>query len=259
MALKLSLRLGVAAFALALLAGINYARESPGGTPSCGLGLPPDAPGFAEAEARIALESKQKGYQQVCDANLERYRIRFQPLAATLENLAFQPVDLSRTPFARFRSLGALPERSNGRHTGVYRGFRTTDGHKVTLFEQDMSVDGISRWRDPKDEPERINGLPARLDVFHTPAGKALSLLSWVEGRRDYQLWIDTSVANTPARAQLFALAASLPASVPACPGEVPPQPVRIGHDGLPIHEMPLTLPIDEDSAAPGDGKRACK
>ncbi len=152
-----------------------------------------------------------------------------------------------------------MPERSNGRHTGLYRGFRTTDGHKVTLFEQDMSVDGVSTWRDPKDEPERINGLPARLDVLQTPAGKAISLLSWVEGRRDYQLWIDASVVNTPLRAQLFALAASLPASVPACPGEVPPKPVRIGPDGFPEHEeVPLTLPAGDDGAMLATNRRAC-
>jgi len=47
--------------------------------------------------------------------------------------------------------------------------------------------------------------------------------LNWVEGRRDIQLWIDANVVRQPLREQLFALAASLPKSVPACPNEPPP------------------------------------
>ena len=61
----------------------------------------------------------------------------------------------------------------------------------VTLFEHDMSADGSRSWRDPKDEPERINGMPARLVVMEAASGKAVSLLSWFEGRRGYQLWVD--------------------------------------------------------------------
>lgn len=61
-------------------------------------------------------------------------------------------------------------------------------GHSLTVFEQDMSADGSTSWRDPKDEPERVNGLPARLVVLEDPSRTAVSLLSWMEGRRDYQL-----------------------------------------------------------------------
>jgi len=79
-----------------------------------------------------------------------------------------------------------------------------------------MSADGGSSWRDPKDEPERINGPAARLVVLEDPSGKAVSLLSWMEGRRDYQLSIDANIAREPLPDRLFALAAPLPHAVPA-------------------------------------------
>jgi hypothetical protein len=124
-----------------------------------------------------------------------------------------------------------------------------TDGHELTLFEDDMSSDGIRMWRDPKDEPERINGLPARLGIFQAGSGKAVSVLSWTEGRRYYELWINANVARTSLRDQLFTLAASLPASVPACPNEPVPKPLHFGPDGMPISEAPpvLIVGIDED------------
>jgi hypothetical protein len=147
--------------------------------------------------AKEALEAQKNGYFKVCDANLERYQIAFRPLASTVAGLAFQPVDLSATEFAHFVSLGGYIESDDKEGARLYRGFRTTDGHTVTLSEHDMSVDGTTTWRDPKNAPERVNGLPARLSVLQTSAGKAVSHLSWVERRRDYELWIDANVTGT--------------------------------------------------------------
>jgi hypothetical protein len=227
---------------------------------SCGLGLPPGAPGFAEAQAQLALEAKTNGYLKVCEANLERYRIVFRPSAPIMADLSFQPVNLSGTQFAHFKSLGAMIEPDNTSHTRLYRGFLMPDGHTVTLFEQDMSVDGTSTWRAPEDEPERINGMPARLSVFQAPSGNAISHLSWVERRRAYELWIDANVVDTPLRKQLFALAASLPPSVPACPNEVPPKSARMGADGFPAAEpIPMTLTQAEIDAISDRSKRPCK
>lgn len=251
---------GILVGATALYATLTRAEPALGSTVSCGLGLPPDAVGFAQAREQQALEAKKNGYVSVCDANLDRYRIAFEPLPTATARLAFQPVDLTGTPFTQFTSLGAKSESVNDVQSCVYRGFRTPEGHTVTLFEHDLSADGSITSRDPKEEPERIHGLPARLDVFQTPAGKAISHLSWLEQRRLYELWIDANVAGTSLRDELFALAGALPLSVPACPNEQLPKPIRMGANGFPIiDDTPLVL-TEADMAALGDNtKRPCK
>jgi hypothetical protein len=252
--------LRIVVIAWTVSAAATYCGPALGGTPSCGLGLPPDAPGYAEAQAQASAEATQNGYLRVCDANLDRYHIAFRPAAAIMANLAFQPVDLSGTRFAHFESLGAMVEPDNASRSRLYRGYRMPNGHTVTLFEQDMSVDGTNTWRDPKEAPERINGLPARLGVFQAPSGNAISHLSWVERRRAYELWIDTNVAGTTLRDQLFALATSLPPSVPACPNEVPPKPVRMGVNGFPaVESVPITLTQAEMDSMFDQTKRPCK
>jgi hypothetical protein len=95
-----------------------------------------------------------------------------------MSELAFTPVELTDTPFAKLRSLGGVAKSVN--------------------------------------KPERINGLPACLVVMQASSGKAVSSLTWKEGRRSYDLWMDANVTVGQLRPQLFALAASLPASVPA-------------------------------------------
>lgn len=205
----------------------------------CGLGLPPGHPGFAAAEERESAEVRKNGFRRVCEANLERYNISFKSLARANEALAFEPVELARTPFAQFKSLGGMAEGVSQKRSRLYRGFRMPDGHTVTLFEHDMSADGTSISRDPANELERINGKPARLNVLQASTGSAISHLSWIEGRRYYELWIDANVARSPLREQLFAMASSLPNSIPACPNEIPPKPVVIGPDGMPVFEPP--------------------
>lgn len=244
MHMKRWMGIGGAVVIIALYAGFTRAGPAEPGV-SCGLGLPPGAPGFAEAEARNATELKENGFLRVCEANLERFNVSFRPMDVTEAGLAFLPVDLARTPFARFENLSGMAESIAGARSRLYRGFLMPDGHTLTLFEHDMSADGTSSWRDSKNEPERINGLPARLGVFQAPSGKAISHLSWTEGRRNYELWIDANVAGQPLREQLFALAAALPRSIPACPNEQLPKAARLGPDGLPIEEAPPTVLTD--------------
>jgi len=145
----------------------------------------------------------------------------------------------------------------------LYRGFRLPDGHVLTLSEQDMSADGSSTWRDPKDEPERINGLPARLTVLEAPSGSAVSHLSWVEGRRYYELWVDANVEREPLRPlrnELFALAESLPRSVPACPHEPPPKQFKFDKNGRRIEEPPpASLTVAQAEAMFDRSRRPCK
>jgi hypothetical protein len=177
--------------------------------------------------ATHAAETRRNGFERVCEGDLARFDMSFRSIATATRNLAFTPVDLTHTSFARFESLGGRAESVSDIRSRLYRGFRMPDGHRLTLFEHDMSADGSNAWRDPKDEPERINGMPARLVVLEDASGTAVSLLSWFEGRRDYQLWVDANIMRVPLRDQLFALAASLPRSVPACPNEPPPRPVE--------------------------------
>lgn len=238
--------LGVAAFAIAHAGGAD--------DPACGLGLPPDHPGFAQQEAQRAAEVRQNGFLRACKANLERYSVTFFPLALARTGLAFEPVDLAGTPFARLQSLGGRSERMSGTPSRFYRGFRTAEGHTLTLFEHDMSADGSSMYRDPKLELERVNGLPARLVVLQAGPDEAVSVLSWLQGRRYYELWLEANAARDPLRRQLFALAGSLPPSVPGCPNEIPPKRVALGADGFPDIPTPDVL-TDE----PIDAPRPCK
>lgn len=167
-------------------------------------------------------EARNSGFTRVCGSALWTYDISFHSLAAATRELAFTPVDLTHTPFATLESLGGSMERVTDIPSRLYRGFRMPDGHRLTLSEEDMSADGVRTYRKPSDEPDRVNGLPARLSVMEVAPDRAVSIISWVEGRRNYQLWIDANVVREPLRAQLFALAASLPKSVPACPNEPP-------------------------------------
>jgi hypothetical protein len=210
--------------------------------------------------SRHAAGTRTDGVEHVCAIDLDRYDISFQSLAKATRKLAFTPVDLTHTPFAQFESLGGRAESVIDVPSRLYRGFLMPDGHQVTLLEHDMSADGSRSWRDPKDEPERINGLPARLVVMETSSDKAVSLLSWFEGRRGYQLWIDANVVRVPLRDRLFALAASLPRAVPACPNEPPPPPMRFDADGRPVDEpVPQVLTQAQVDAIGDRSKRPCK
>ena len=250
--------LWIVSSAFLLLAAQAMPSAAPTGTSSCGLGLAPDASGFAQQEARREAEVSKNGFLRVCEANLERYSITFMPMASVTTGVNFKPTDLSNTPFAQLKSLGGRSETVLDTKSRLYRGFRTPEGHTLTLFENDMSADGTSMWRDPKDEPERVNSLPARLVVLETNSGRAVSVLSWVQGRRYYEIWLNANAARNPLRAHLFSLANSLPLSIPACPKEPVPKQVPSGPNGFPVHEpMPLTLTIEQMEAF--GKKRTCR
>jgi hypothetical protein len=249
---------GIVASAVTGYTLLSGASSLPG--ESCGLGLPPGAPGFAEAEERERAELRKDGFRLVCASNLDRYDISYKPLDRELKSLAFLPVKLDGTKFSQFKSLGGMAESVSATKSRLYRGFQMPDGRIVTLFEHDMSADGSNISRDPANEPERINGMPARLNVMQAGSGKAISHLSWKEGRRYYELWVDANVAGSPQRQQLFDLAASLPRSIPACPNEIPPKPVVIGPDGFPVFEpLPATLTVEEMNALSQEKDRPCK
>ncbi len=209
----------------------------------------------ADCRALQGQERHQDGVDLVCVGDLARFDIGFRSPAAGTRDLAFTPVDLTGTPFARLESLGARSERIVDVRSRLYRGFRTADGHRLTLSEQDMSADGSSSWRAPADEPERIRDMPARLGVLRDTAGTTVSHLSWVEGQRAYELWIDAPAVRGPVRDQLFALAAALPKAVPACPNEV----VQRAVDGMGSAMFDNAPPRLQASGAAGIATRPCK
>jgi hypothetical protein len=229
---------------------LSRAFAKPTAEKGCGLGPPPGTAAFADSNARRNAEVEQVGFQTVCEADLARYDItsELSSLSSATANLAFKPVDLAGTPFMEFASIGAMEESVSNITSRLYRSFRMKDRHIVTLFEHDMSADGSQSTRAPKDEPERINGLPARLVVMQASTGKAVSFLSWREGRRYYELWIDANVVLEKTRPRLFMLAASLPKSIPARPHEPDLIPITLGPDGMPIMPEPsatIQMPID--------------
>jgi len=225
----------------------------------CDLRPPASAAEHATVESLKAAELKKNGFLRVCEAQLRHFDIAFHGTDTHKAGLDFPPIDLEATPFTRLASLGAASEAVGGKRSILYRGFRTPDGHSITLLEHDMSADGSSHWRDPLDEPDRVNGLPARLVVLEAPSGKAVSHLSWVEKRRVYELWINVNVARQPLRAWLFALASSLPLSSPGCPKEKPPRPFRIGENGLPISEPTPTVMTQAEMEERFPKVRPCK
>src|SRR5262249_29405346 len=107
-------------FALAVIAAVaGIALSQPGAPPgeACGFGPPPGSPPSAQHEAREAAEYAAKGYLTVCAANLERFDVtpRLKPLERASDGLAFKPVDLAGTPFARFSVLGAMQDSNSGK------------------------------------------------------------------------------------------------------------------------------------------------
>jgi hypothetical protein len=206
------------------------------------------------------LETQRNGFKHVCEGDLARFDISLTTIKKATRDLAFVPVDLTHTPFSQRESLGGLAEYMGDVPAILYRGFRLPDGRTLILYEHDMSADGVSAWRNPKDEPDRINGMAARLVVMEDPSGSAISNLSWVEGRRDYQLWINANVVRKPLREQLFALAASLPRSVPACPNEPPPKQWKFDEHARRIGKPPPAVLTEEQLDAIADrSKRPCK
>lgn len=233
----------VVAFFLAITPFTAISADLSRHASKCGLGPPPNSPEFENYNAKQQLEMKTRGYVLVCDGDLQRFDLRSKVslLEKVIPKLAFKPVDLTATPFSKLALLGGLTDRpvSGKGASALYRAFKTESDQTVYLMEWDMSVGGGDVFWKPEDEPERINGVPARLDVLQTTSGKTISLFTWVEGRRFYELWIDANVRQGSGPHPFFKLAASIPKSEPARIDEPIRQPFIVGPDGLPKSTFP--------------------
>ena len=189
---------------------------------SCASGALPGSasvvPDAMEEQQRVAL-----GYTLVCDENLRRYDLvaAAQPLAGVIARLAFKPVALEDTPFSEFELVGGVSDLPGGTGaSALHRIFRTATGRVIDLREWDLSVLGGEVFSKRELQTQQVNGAPAQLLVAQASSGRAVSVLSWVEGRRRYELSMDANVIAAPPSPTLQELAASLPKSVPTKAGE---------------------------------------
>lgn len=183
----------------------------------CGTGMP-------DQERVQEQQRAAPGYLLVCEENLRRFdRLpAAQPLAVATAHLAFTPVVLDETPFRDFELVGGLADVLVGDAgaSALHRIFRTPARRVIDLREWDMSVTGGEVFSRRELQTEQVNGAPAQLVVLQAPSGRAFSVISWIESRRHYELSIDANVILEPASPTLQQLAASLPKSVAAKPGD---------------------------------------
>jgi hypothetical protein len=190
-----------------------------GGRVFCGLGPPPGSAAFEDHERLQDQQRRALGYVLVCEGDLRRfdYASRAEPLEKATRRLAFTPVPLESTPFQGFRALGGRPDHfGQSGPSALHRTFRTPQGNFVDLFEWDMSVAGGQVMVRADLQTDHVNGAPAQLIVVQAPSARAVSILSWTEGRRRYELSIDANVRTSNVSPTLMQLASSLPKSVPA-------------------------------------------
>ena len=201
----------------------------------CGRGLPPGLPpgaaGFQAYNDARKSQRERLGYDLVCEdlvRSMEDEVERARAYADILPGLGFKPLDLSGTPFAAYRLLGAASEIfSDGRFASLHRYFQAPGGELVDLFEWDLSLGGAV-YVDPARQTERIGERRGQLTVLQSKTGRALSNLSWAQNNRRIELRVNRNVATGPGRAALIRLAESLPPAIPArAEGTSPPRPAN--------------------------------
>lgn len=188
--------------------------------PSCSSRPYPGQPGFAEWQRERDRQRAQTGYDRVCVRGLDWFDAhvgRARPMDVVMGRLAFEPVALESTPFRNFRLLGGVADRPVARlgASALRRVFRSPAGRVIQLEEWDMSLGG-SVYRRPDLLTQRVNGAPAQLTILRTDAGRAVSRLSWIEGRRLFDLSIDEDVGSPDRKSAFLSLAESIPRSLPA-------------------------------------------
>jgi len=176
-----------------------------------------DAYNMSSLLTRLSPESRKialgKDIETVCEGDLGKFRrhSRSIPIDTAKSQLEFKPINLNETLFAKLKSLGGMSESSFGKRSIFYRFFEDQRGRKITLFEQDMSVNGLQAHRLPQYEPYRVHGLPARFVIFKASSGEAVSFLDWVDRNKIYQIWVDEVSLHEETRSYIFLLAESLP------------------------------------------------
>lgn len=142
-----------------------------------------------------------------------------QALEAVQRGLGFQPMALEDSMFTRYRLVGATPDFAGGSRgaSALRRRFAGQHDEAIELFEFDTSLGGGVFAYEASPPTESVNGQVARLTVYKSKTGKAVSVLTWENNRRHIELRVNRNVMSE-GRAELIRLAESLPAPVPAQP-----------------------------------------
>jgi hypothetical protein len=213
----------------------------------CGLGPTPGAADFQSINDARQLQRERLGYDLVCEdmvRSMEDEVEAARAYAHILPALGFTPIDLSGTPFATYRLLGATSGLfSDGKAASIHRYFQAPGSELVDLFEWDLSLGGAV-YVDPVRQTAQIGERHGQLTVLQSRTGRALSTLSWSQNNRRIELRVNRNAATSRSRDALIRLAESLPPAVPARADGVPrPRP----SDWPP----PLPWPLPEKVPAP--------
>lgn len=209
---------------IALLALAAIARAASGAeiVERCGRGPSPASPDFAAYVEENKRVREELGYEPVCDellAAMSPSRFAHEPLPAARHKLGFQPIPLDGSLFARYRPLGATPDFAGGPlgASALRRYFAGERDEAIELFEFDTSLGGGVFTLDTSPQAETIKGHAARIAIFQSKTGRAVSVLSWEENRRYIEIRVNRNIRQH-GYADLIRLAQSLPAPVPAQP-----------------------------------------
>jgi len=234
---------------LGLLISVPMCFAAAGSEPIeyCGLGPPPGAADFQSFNDTRQLQRERLGYDLVCEdlvRSMEHEVEAARAYADILPGLGFNPLDLSGSPFAAYRLLGAASERfSDGRAAALHRYFQAPGSELIDLFEWDLSLGGAV-YVDPSRQTEQIGERRGQLTILQSKTGGALSTLSWAQNNRRIELRVNRNAARGPDRGALIRLAESLPPAVPArAEGTPPPRPTN--------WPPPFPWPLPEKVPAP--------
>ncbi|MBA3505819.1 MAG: hypothetical protein H0T80_08590 [Betaproteobacteria bacterium] len=208
----------------------------------CGLGPAPDSPEFAASLARRDAQRSLLGYEKVCDQNLGRFDLQrdARPSDSVLSKLAFIPVNLVSTPWARYQPIGAIAEgRGTQELNAVTRLFRRDDGLIVSLFEWDLSIDGGGTAASFRPPDLIVNGWPGYRSILQSKSGKAYSILSWQGATRKFELVLNANVKLLGEETAFITLAESIPSGIPSGTKQPAPtialRPRRINSSGATV------------------------
>ncbi len=128
-------------------------------------------------------------------------------------DLMIKPASLEKTPFEKFRFIGASPEvlNMNGQVSFINRVFTTPEGGVVELKEFDYRVAGTGGGVTVKELINaEVNDYPAIFSVAKNGSGKAMSMMTWATENKSYTVTMEGNVRENGSVEQFFALARSI-------------------------------------------------
>lgn len=177
------------------------------------LQLPEEA---LELNRKIDEDLARKGYIEVSEEEVQRlkgFEAVFRPMDQVYSLLAFEPVSLENTPFARFNPGGGLPSGTNlgEKWTAVTRIFTMPNGAIIQLIESDLITSGGYSIYAKEAINENINGFPAVFIVEQAASGNAITSIVWTTTTKNYTLEMEGNVKKNGQYKHFLNLAKSIP------------------------------------------------